>query len=229
MNLTAIMPARNEGWVIGLSARAALKWCDALVVLDHASTDDTPELLESLAKEYPGRVYTISVDDPSWPEMAHRQQLLEFARAIGSTHIAPVDADEVLAGEMLPIVRGRIEQLGAGKYIGTPMESDNADYQKKNWSSVMLMNCAHYGWRSLTPDAVESLPGSYLHRFQFLDERYVGELPAEWNWLADEDGANRDAKLLHFTAGVPLMHCHSNVAHAADYHRQVVRMTHVTT
>jgi glycosyltransferase involved in cell wall biosynthesis len=151
MNLTAIMPARNEGWVLGLSARSALKWCDALVVLDHASTDDTPELLESLAKEYPGRVYTISVDDPSWPEMAHRQQLLEFARAIGSTHIAPVDADEVLAGEMLPIVRGRVEQLGAGKYIGTPMRNlhrsihqyrcDNSPFGSQ--AGTMLAFCDH--------------------------------------------------------------------------------------
>jgi hypothetical protein len=49
-----------------------------------------------------------------------------------------------------------------------------------------------------------------------------------WNWLADEDGANPEAKLLHFTAGVTLMPLHSEVAHAADYWRQAERMNHVT-
>ena len=41
MKLICLMPARNEDWIIGLSARAALMWCDELIVMDHASTDRT--------------------------------------------------------------------------------------------------------------------------------------------------------------------------------------------
>jgi hypothetical protein len=109
------------------------------------------------------------------------------------------------------------------------MEAPNEDYGRKQWSSVMIINCMHMAWRQITPESVQKMTGSQLHRFSWIDDELIGELPKAWNWLADEDGANRDAKLLHFTTGVPLMHCHSNVAHAADYHRQVIRMTHVTT
>jgi len=115
------------------------------------------------------------------------------------------------------------------KYLGTQMEAPNEDYGRKQWSSVMIINCMHMAWRQITPESVQKMTGSQLHRFSWIDDELIGELPKAWNWLADEDGANRDAKLLHFTAGSPLMHCHSNVAHAADYSRQVLRMTHITS
>jgi hypothetical protein len=90
------------------------------------------------------------------------------------------------------------------KYVGTSMEADNKDYPKKNWSSVMLINCGHYAWRGLTPEVVAGLPGSHLHRFSFIHEaERIGELPKEWNWLADEYGENPEAKLIHWTAGIP--------------------------
>jgi hypothetical protein len=89
------------------------------------------------------------------------------------------------------------------KYIGTGMESANEDYPRKNWSSLMLINCAHYDWRRITPAKVEKMTGAELHRFEFLEDRFVGALPLEWNWLADEYGPNPDAKLLHWTAGIP--------------------------
>jgi glycosyltransferase involved in cell wall biosynthesis len=123
MNLTAIMPARNEGWVLGLSARAALKWCDSIVVLNHASRDETGAIIDAMAAEFPGRVYGLHIEEDGWAEMSHRQQLLEFARALGSTHIAPVDADEVLAGDQLPTIRERIERLRPGQFCGIPMRN----------------------------------------------------------------------------------------------------------
>jgi hypothetical protein len=105
--LIGIMPARNEEWIIGLSARVALLWCDELVVLDHASTDDTPGILAELAGEYPGRVTVIHEPDPGWPEMEHRQRLLEAARAREATHVAIVDADEIMTATLV----NRIKQM----------------------------------------------------------------------------------------------------------------------
>ena len=103
------------------------------------------------------------------------------------------------------------------KYVGTPMESSNADYPCKNWSSVMLINCAHFAWRNMTPNVVETAAGSFLHRFQFIEDRFVGELPAEWNWLADEYGVNDEAKLLHWTAGIPAWAHYKDAPHAVDW------------
>ena len=45
--------------------------------------------------------------------------------------------------------------------------------------------------------------GSYLHRFEWLDDSQIGALPMEWNWLATEYPENRKAKLIHYTLGTP--------------------------
>jgi hypothetical protein len=100
------------------------------------------------------------------------------------------------------------------KYVGTGMEAANGDYPRKNWSSLMLINCSHYAWRQMTPDRVASLPGSHLHRFEFIEDGRIGELPKEWNWLADEYGHNPDAKLLHWTAGIPGFKHYKDAPHA---------------
>jgi len=123
MNLTAIMPARNEAWVLGLSARAALTWCDSIVILDHASEDETIAIVCALMDDFPERVHFISEPSPVWNEMNHRQRLLDFAREIGATHIAPVDADEVLAGDMLADIRGHIEALRPGQMLSCKMRN----------------------------------------------------------------------------------------------------------
>jgi hypothetical protein len=103
------------------------------------------------------------------------------------------------------------------KYIGEAMEADNGDYPRKNCSSLMIINCSHYAWRDLTPEQVAKLPGSYLHRFQFIPERYIGKLPVEWNWLVDEYGENEDAKLLHWTAGIPAFEHYKDAPMAAEW------------
>ena len=114
------------------------------------------------------------------------------------------------------------------KYIGTDMEADNRDYPRKNWSSVMIINCAHYAWRQLTPEKVKEMSGSELHRFQFIPERYIGELPKEWGWLADEYGPNPDAKLLHWTLGIPAWPAYADAPHADDWAQAALKVTHAT-
>lgn len=85
------------------------------------------------------------------------------------------------------------------KYLG----NKNENYPKKNWSSVILWNCAHPKNRNLTPDFVMSKDGKFLHRFSWLDEVDIGEIPKEWNWLTTEYPDNYQAKLLHYTLGTP--------------------------
>lgn len=75
-------------------------------------------------------------------------------------------------------------------------------YAKKNWSSLMLMNCN--GCRALTVPFVNSASGLQLHQFSWLpDERLVGALPPSWNHLAGHYPYDREAKLVHFTEGGP--------------------------
>lgn len=102
------------------------------------------------------------------------------------------------------------------KYLG----ARNEDYPRKNWSSVMLWNCAHEANRVLTPEFVQKATGAQLHRFTWLEDRLIGPLPKEWNWLPDELGPNADAKLLHWTLGAPCFREFADEAMAAEWHAE---------
>ena len=102
------------------------------------------------------------------------------------------------------------------KYLGAP----NEDYPRKNWSSVILWNCNSFPNRRLTPDFVQKSTGSFLHRFTWLDDERIGELPREWNWLPDEYGPTPDAKLLHYTLGTPCFHEFATTPMADEWHRE---------
>ena len=102
------------------------------------------------------------------------------------------------------------------KYLG----AKNEDYPRKNWSSVILWNCNSFPNRRLTPDFVQQSSGSFLHRFTWLDDERIGELPREWNWLPDEYGPNPDAKLLHYTLGTPCFHEFATTPMADEWHRE---------
>lgn len=103
------------------------------------------------------------------------------------------------------------------KYLG----AKNEDYPRKNWSSVVLWNCAHPKNKMLTTDFVQTASGSQLHRFTWLDDSDIGELPVEWNWLADEYGENPNAKLIHYTLGTPCFEEFANTPMSEHWHAEL--------
>ena len=102
------------------------------------------------------------------------------------------------------------------KYMGAP----NEDYPRKNWSSVIVWDCQSYPNRRLTPDFVQKQPGSFLHRFSWIDDDRIQALPPEWNWLPDELGENTEAKLLHYTLGTPCFREFADTTQAAEWHKE---------
>ena len=103
------------------------------------------------------------------------------------------------------------------KYLG----AKNEDYPRKNWSSVVLWNCAHPKNKMLTTDFVQTASGSQLHRFTWLDDSDIGELPVEWNWLSDEYGENPNAKLIHYTLGTPCFEEFANTPMSEHWHAEL--------
>ena len=99
----------------------------------------------------------------------------------------------------LLVVKHNYQTKAHKKYLGNA----NENYPRKNWSSVILWNCAHPKHKILTPEFIASQTGKYLHRFSWLDDNDIGELPKEWNWLAIEYSENKNAKLIHYTLGTP--------------------------
>lgn len=102
------------------------------------------------------------------------------------------------------------------KYLG----AKNENYPRKNWSSVILWNCAHQLNQQITPEFVQSATGAQLHRFTWIPDDQIGELPIEWNWLPDEFGENKNAKLLHYTLGTPCFYDFATTPMADEWHRE---------
>lgn len=102
------------------------------------------------------------------------------------------------------------------KYLG----AKNEDYPRKNWSSVILWNCGNHPNRKLTPEFVMKSTGAELHRFSWISDSRVGELPKEWNWLPDELGPNPNAKLLHYTLGTPCFHEFATTTMGDEWHKE---------
>jgi lipopolysaccharide biosynthesis glycosyltransferase len=139
-----------------------------------------------------------------------------------------IDGDMVVRGDIIELY----ESLNTGhdvavvkhdyktrmpvKYMGAP----NEDYPRKNWSSVIVWDCQSYPNRRLTPDFVQKQPGSFLHRFSWIDDDRIQALPIEWNWLPDELGENSEAKLLHYTLGTPCFHEFVDTTQAEIWHSE---------
>lgn len=122
MKLVGLMCVKNEAWILGVSARVALKWCDEIVVVDHSSTDDTPQVIAAVAAEHPGRVvYSQWRDGGAWDEMEMREYSLTLGRKAGGTHFAVIDADELIAASFIPRIRRLVDNLAPGDLIDASM------------------------------------------------------------------------------------------------------------
>ncbi|UHQ21891.1 hypothetical protein LVB77_14575 [Lysobacter sp. 5GHs7-4] len=88
------------------------------------------------------------------------------------------------------------------KYRGTALETINTEYARKNWASVMLINCEHPAWSGITPDSLAGAKVLDLLQLVHCDGA-VGALPDCWNRLVDEGHPVEGAKLMHWTAGIP--------------------------
>lgn len=155
LNLVGLMPVRNEDWVLGLSARVALMWCDKLVILDHASTDRTPAILSDLCREYPGRVSVCRNENGIWDEMQHRQSLLGEGRRLEATHIAIVDADEIVTGNIVGTLRRTVETMQRGSILQLPGYNLRGAWDRyhangiwgNRWFSVAFADDPRLYWR----------------------------------------------------------------------------------
>lgn len=85
------------------------------------------------------------------------------------------------------------------KYLG----NKNEDYPCKNWSSVVLWNCGYFPNRVLTPEFIGKQTGAYLHRFSWLRDEQIGDIPPTWNVLVREQEISEDDDLRHYTIGTP--------------------------
>lgn len=98
--IIGLVPARNEKNIIAQCLRALALFTDAIVYLDDASTDETPDIVESLAKEL-GIERILRKKEWVRDEPRDRNALLNAGRELGGTHFIVIDADEALTANLL--------------------------------------------------------------------------------------------------------------------------------
>ena len=102
-----------------------------------------------------------------------------------------LDADMLLADDISDLF-----DLADDRYAVMTIDTPHG-FEK---ASAMLFNCSHPDNKRLTPEFVDmcDIP---LHKLGWTKNK--GTFPNEWNHLVLYDEPNPDAKLIHFTAGIP--------------------------
>lgn len=90
--------------------------------------------------------------------------------------------------------------------------SPQAQYYRKNWSSFMLINCAHQKNKALTKELVNTATGGYLHSFGWLEDKDIGELPNYYNWIEGTSPGDMHPRVIHYTLGGPWFSSKQDVA-----------------
>ena len=110
---------------------------------------------------------------------------------------------------------------------GTKMDGQTQTvYPRKNWSSVMLINCGHPSNQQLDMDLVNSpeINGAYLHRFSWLNDEEIGKLDHTWNYLVGVYDDIEKPKLIHYTEGGPWFENYRNCEFHEEWKTQLFEM-----
>jgi hypothetical protein len=165
---------------------------------------------------------------PMWRER-HPQQSTEFSFSrFLVPHLCNYEGQALFIDCDMMVTRDVVElfKLNSEKYAVSVVKHDyepkddikflnqqQSVYPRKNWSSVMLFNNGQC--RELTPKAVNTWSGLDLHRFTWLHDSQIGELPAQWGHLVGEyeDPPTVPANL-HWTIGGPWFDSYRNTNYA---------------
>jgi glycosyltransferase involved in cell wall biosynthesis len=92
MKIIALLPVKNEAWILPTYLSSVLKIADKIIALDNGSTDNTRAILESAG------AIVIPYSDSGEINMSYlRMELLEAGRRAGGTHFIWLDADEAFS------------------------------------------------------------------------------------------------------------------------------------
>ena len=99
-------------------------------------------------------------------------------------------------------------------------------YPRKNWSSMVLWNCGHPKNKMLTPELLNKETGKFLHRFSWLDDSDIGNLPPVYNWLVGwyQEPKDGTPKILHYTEGGPWFENYRDCEYADVWKKELINL-----
>ncbi len=79
------------------------------------------------------------------------------------------------------------------------------EQKRFEWASAMLFNCGHEANKVLTPDYIDDPKRCRVpHEIGWIeDDELIGSFPSEWNHCVGYQPPRKDAKLAHYTMGIP--------------------------
>ena len=189
-------------------------------ILDHASVpvDIIPLKQKELRKR---GIYTRDVDKLASTEFTFTRFLIPELTGFEGWALF-IDCDFVFLDDVKKLFDHADNKYAimCAQHDYTPSNTEKMDgqtqtiYPRKNWSSMMLINCGHPDNQSLTHEVVndKSRTGAYFHRFSWLKDDVIGEVSHEWNWLVGwySEPADGQPKALHYTEGGPWFEHYQN-------------------
>lgn len=114
-----------------------------------------------------------------------------------------VDCDFLFMGDILEVLKhadpSKAIHVCKHEYSPRPLEvkmdgQKQHIYPRKNWSSCILFNNSHPSLRILNPTTMNNpeKTGAWFHRFEYLSDNEIGDLPLTYNWLDKENGYDYD-------------------------------------
>lgn len=116
MKIVAMLPVKNEAWVLRQCLRS-LRFCDEILAIDDDSTDETRLILQ----EYDCTIVQLDTATKiGWKEYEIRSLLLHEARQHGATHLVAIDGDEMFSDAFVGEARNKIKELATGEALSLP-------------------------------------------------------------------------------------------------------------
>ena len=111
MKIIALMPVKNEEWILNTTIPQLKKFVDEILVLDVESNDTTTQILEQNGVMVKKQQYH-PVNYSAW-----RQRLLDWGRKRGGTHFVFLDADEAFTSNFLSSFKKTLKMLQPGQTL----------------------------------------------------------------------------------------------------------------
>ena len=115
MKLVGVSMVMNEADLIEVFVRHHLQILDHFIVCEHASADDTPEILRELAAELPGLEVVTDPRTQLDQSVVTTSLMRKAVDEKQADWVIPLDADEFLSSDVDAAVRPQLEKLDPNK------------------------------------------------------------------------------------------------------------------